>query len=261
MAAVPLVTPGSAEEPAVRDRTEALSLLAHRVRPARLAREDLLVLKPALADLIGAPGLRRGSVVVVEAAPAAGASSKAVPSGATSVALGLFAGPVSAGAYGAVVGLPDLGLLAAKELGVALDHLVLVPAPDHKAPAVVAALLEAFDLVLVRFPVAPAPAIARRLIARARERRSVLVLAGPGTGTGVWSGAPSLSWPEPPEVRLVARCCAYEGIRQGSGHLLRRRVEVVARRRRVVPAVITRTLVFEGAEIALAPLAGAQCRR
>jgi len=44
----------------------------------------------------------------------------------------------------AVLGLPDLGIVAADELGVALEHLVLVANPERRAAAAVfAALIEA----------------------------------------------------------------------------------------------------------------------
>src|SRR6266542_2235798 len=72
--------------------------------------------------------------------------------------------------------------------------------------AVVAALLDAIDVVLVRPPARLSAAVARRLAARARERRSVLLLVGAG-------------WPIPPDLRLAVTASQWEGLGQGDGRL------------------------------------------
>src|SRR4030095_8831767 len=114
---------------------------------------------PALQPLLPGRGLRRGTTVTV-------ASSAAL-------ALALVAGASAAGSWVGAVGLPDLGIVAAAETGIDLERLALVPSPGARAwPAVVAALLDAVDVVLVRSPPGLPAAQARRLIARARERRS-----------------------------------------------------------------------------------------
>ena len=72
--------------------------------------------------------------------------------GATSLALALAAGASQAGSWVAAVGLGSLGLVAAAELGVALDRLVLVADPGRERTgwaSVVAALVDGFDVVLV----------------------------------------------------------------------------------------------------------------
>jgi hypothetical protein len=99
--------------------------------------------------------------------------------------------------------------------------VVAPPEPDRWA-AVVAALVEGFDVVLVGPPSRVRPVEARRLVARVRERRSVLVEVG-------W---PPGLWPEAPEVTLAAECCEWEGIGEGWGHCRARRVEVEATGRR-----------------------------
>jgi hypothetical protein len=108
-----------------------------------------------------------------------------------------------------VVGCPALGLLAAAEAGIVLERLVLVPDPGPRWPVVVAALVDALDVVAVRPPVrgaatgtAGAP---RRLTARARERGCVLVPVGEG-----WEGA---------DLRLAAAERSFHGLGQGHGHL------------------------------------------
>jgi hypothetical protein len=78
---------------------------------------------------------------------------------------------------------------------------------------VVAALLDAVDVVLVRPPPRlPAPH-ARRLAARARERGAVLVPLGP--------------WSEPADLRLAVTASAWQGLGQGHGRLHSRQVEVL----------------------------------
>ena len=185
------------------------------VRPVALAEERLLPVLPTLSGLLPGGGLRRGSTVAV--------------AGGTSLALALLAGPSAAGSWAAVVGVPALGLVAAAEAGVAVDRLGLVPAPGTEWPAVVAALLDALDVVVVRVPDrAVRAADARRLAARARERGTVVVLAG----------RPAVAaWPEGPDLQLTLGDPGWEGLGPGHGHLQRRRVhlEVSGRREAARP--------------------------
>ncbi|MEV6606665.1 hypothetical protein [Kutzneria sp. NPDC051319] len=132
-----------------------------------------------LAGLLPWGGLRRGSTVVVR--------------GSTTLLFALLAAATAEGSWAAVVGMPDLGLVAADELGVVVHRLALVPAPGPELVAVTAALLDGLDLVAVARQ--PAPAEARRLSARARNRGSVLIPLGswPGAdleldGSGRWQG-------------------------------------------------------------------------
>ena len=188
--------------------------LVERAQPVALAGERLLPVLPALRPLLPAGGLRRGSVVTVGAAGAAGA-------GATSLALSLLAAASAEGSWGAAVGLPALGLAAAAELGVVLERFPLVasPGPEPGGPGgwawVVAALLDACDVVLARPVRGLRAADARRLTARVRERAGVLVVVGDG-------------WSEPAEIRLTVVSSTWEGVGRGHGRLRARRVEVVA---------------------------------
>jgi len=171
-----------------------------------MAGERLLPVLPVLESLFPVRGLKRGSVVSV--------------SGSTSLALSLLAAASAQGSWCAGVGLPALGLAAAAELGVVLERFPLVPSPGRASGAggwawVVAALVDAFDVVLARPPAHLKAADARRLTARARERGAVLVVSGRG-------------WPEPAEVQLTVASGVWEGVGQGHGRLRARRVEVVA---------------------------------
>jgi hypothetical protein len=186
---------------AVGEGQAAAPELKNLARPVSLARERTLPLLPALSDLLPEGGLRRGSTVAV--------------SGGTSLALALLAGPSQAGSWCAAVGLPSLGLVAAAEVGVALERFPMVARPGEEWPAVVAALLEAVDVVLVCLPRHVRTGDARRLVARARERGAVLVTTGP-------SGALSA------DVRLSVAAATWDGLGQGHGRLRARRIDVVA---------------------------------
>ena len=177
----------------------ALREIAGRVQPVTLAEDQLLPVLPALEGLFPGGGLRRGATVAVV--------------GSTSLVLAVLAGPSAAGSWCGVVGMPWLGLAAAAEMGVALDRLALVPVPGQEWPTVVAALLDAFDVVVVRPPGRVRIRDGRRLGARARERGAVLV------PVGGWEGA---------DVRLRVESGAWEGIGEGHGHLEARRVAVRA---------------------------------
>jgi len=61
----------------------------------------------------------------------------------------MLAAPSEAGSWAAVVRLPDLGLLAAHECGVALVRLAVVPNPGPEWAVVVDALLDGLDIVVV----------------------------------------------------------------------------------------------------------------
>ena len=187
-----------------------LRALAERVAPTALARDRTLPVLPALTGLVGA-GLRRGATATVAGGPGLGA---------TSLAFALVAAATQAGSWAAVVGLPAAHAPAAASLGVAIERLALVPdaATLGHWPTVVAALLDGVDLVVVAVPSGLRAPDARRLVARARERGSVLVPLVP-------AGA---SWVEGADVRLRVTAATWHGLGDGHGFLQAREVEVAA---------------------------------
>ena len=200
-----------------RARVEHLRALVDRTRPVSLAEQRVLPVLPALEELFavgpaGVGGLRRGSVVGVSG-----------HSGATALALALAAGPTRSGSWGAFVGLPELGWAAAGELGVDLGRVVVVRPTDRARATVIAALVDAFDVVVCGFDGMPSATEARRLAARARERGSVLVVVG-GRAGGV--GRARRAWPAAAEVQLTVVEAAWSGLGEGAGHLRERRVVV-----------------------------------
>jgi hypothetical protein len=198
---------------------ESLALLAERTRPVSSSQTRLLPVIPPLVGLFPDGSLRRGSTIVVTGLAAAG-SSAGNAGGGISVALALLAAASSAGCWCALVGLPGLGAVAADDIGIDLARLAVVPRPNAAWAEVTAALIDGVDLVVLCPPFPPRPAMARRLVARTRERRSVLVVAGRS------------GWPEHPDVHLSVRDMRWDGVGAGEGYLSRRRMTVTATGRR-----------------------------
>lgn len=199
------------------DRSSALAALAaagEQARPLVLARSRTLPVAPALSGLLPDGALRRGSSVLVEAAEGAG--------GATALALALVAEASAAGSWVGAVGAPSLGLAAVAEAGVALERLVVVDPPAAEVATVVAALVDAVDVVCVPVSRLPRPADVRRIAARAREQGAVVVWLPPTVRTGRAASPPA-------DVRFTVTASAWEGpAGAGAGRLTARRVEVVA---------------------------------
>ena len=189
----------------------ALQALGERIRPLSAAGERVLEAPEVLAALMPQRGLARGTTVA------------AVGAAATSVALALAGPSTATGSWVAVVGLPELGLAAASELGVDLERVLLVADPGRSAwPSTVAALLDAAELVLVRPPGPVSVGVQRRLTARARDRGSVLLQVGGDIGR----------WTSAPDLVVSASDPRWSGLGVGHGHLRARQVTVEVSGRR-----------------------------
>ena len=169
-----------------RDRTTAL---AHAVQTADDAAaldggaDRVLPAAPAIAEqlLPWSGGFRRGATVAVV--------------GSSSLLLAIIAGAMNdTTSWAAVVGMPTLGMLAAAEAGVDLDRIGLVPQAGPDWPKIVAALLDGLDLVVVAPPPDTAAGTVRSLMARARERQSVLITTRPWPGCDLVIERTSLAW-------------------------------------------------------------------
>jgi hypothetical protein len=190
----------------------ALSALAERTRPVAASRTRLLPVLPALAGLLPDGALRRGSTLTV---------GRPGDDGTLSLALSLVAAASASGSWCALIGHPALGAVAAADLGMDLGRLALLPRPGAAWAEATATVLEGVDLVVLCPPFAPHPAMARRLVARVRERKAVLIVV-PGRA----------GWPEPPDLRLQVDGAAWEGVDAGRGHLRRRQLTVTVAGRR-----------------------------
>jgi hypothetical protein len=164
-----------------------------------LSDAGLLPALPALRELLPMGALQRGSVV------AAG--------GWGMLCLALAAGPVASGAWCAVAGIAEFGVVAAADAGLDPARLLLIPDLGPNWSQAVASLLDGCDLVLLRPPGRPSAGTRRKLEAAARRYGAVLLVAGD------WEGA---------QVRLQITSQAWTGIGAGHGRLRGRRVQVMA---------------------------------
>ena len=189
-------------ESAVSDRQRILADLRHKISPSAVLSDagtkpghQVLAVPAPLAEILPRGGLPRGGVVSL------GGSS-----GSISLLLTLLATPVNA--WSALVGMPDVGLLAAAELGVDLDRIVLIPDPGPDVLQVLSVLADGVDLIAVGPPpgsaFGAAPARLRVLTARLRQSGSVLLVHGQ------WPGA---------ELVLESRVQGWSGLDRGHGRL------------------------------------------
>ena len=128
----------------------------------------------------------------------------AVLSGARSLMLRMVAAATAEGGHAAIVGQPDVGLLAAVEMGADLSRIAVIPHPGSDPVEVAAVLLDGLDLVVLALAGRSVPmSRARAVTARARQKGCTLLVTG-----GDWQGA---------SVRLDARVCGYEMVGAGGG--------------------------------------------
>lgn len=127
-----------------------------------------------------------------------------VITGSMSLLLALLAMSQGSSDWVAVVGAPDVGMLAAADAGVALERVALVPTAGEDPAGVVAALLDGMTYVVVGPDARFTGSERRRLLARARERGSGLVSVAP------WEQA---------AVRLDVVGHRWAGTEAGDGYL------------------------------------------
>jgi hypothetical protein len=168
-----------------------------------------LPVPPSLADVLPS-ALPRGTVAVL--------------TGARSLPLSMVATVTAAGQNAAIIGQPDIGLLAAVEMGADLGRLALIPDPGTDPVEVAAVLMDGLDLVVLglgRRSVPPSRA--RAVSARAHQKGCALLVVD-----GDWPGA---------QLRLEARVDGYEttmgDVAPGFGRISRVRIDVCARGRAV----------------------------
>jgi hypothetical protein len=145
--------------------------------------------------------------------------------------LALAAGASAAGAWCAVAGVPQLGMVAAAGVGLDPARMLVVPELGAGWPQVVISLLDGCELVLLRPPGRPPAGVRRKLEASLRRCGGVLVVVGD------WEGA---------QARLLVTRQEWAGIGMGHGRLRARRVQVVAAGRGGASRTRTRWLWLPG---------------
>jgi hypothetical protein len=180
----------------LRRKMAAISGKVGQGRRGQMGSNDVL---PQSESLLPLPGSSDA-----EALPTAlPRGTVAVLAGARSLALGMVASVTAAGGHAAIVGQPDIGLLAAVEMGADLSRLAVIPEPGADPIEVAAVLMDGMDLVLLGLGGRCVPATrARAVVARARQKGCTLLVTG-----GDWQGA---------TARLEARVSGYE-VTGGSG--------------------------------------------
>lgn len=139
----------------------------------------------------------------------------AVLLGARSLPLSMVAAVTAAGGNAAIVGQPDVGLLAAVEMGADLSRLAVIPDPGTDPVEVAAVLMDGMDLIVLALGGRSVPLTrARAVVARARQKGCTLLVTN-----GDWQGA---------SIRLEARVCGYETTsdKPGFGRISKVRLEV-----------------------------------
>ena len=92
-------------------------------------------------------------------------------SGARSLPLSMVAAVTAAGGNAAIVGQPDVGLLAAVEMGADLSRLAVIPDPGTDPVEVAAVLMDGMDLIVLALGGRSVPLTrARAVVARARRK-------------------------------------------------------------------------------------------
>ena len=119
----------------------------------------------ALKSLFPQGGLLTGAVYSVDSS--------------ASLLWSLLAETTQKGTWCAVVGMPDVGLAAAEELGVNLDRLVLVPSPGAQWMAVLGALIDVVGVCALGSVPPPSDRALSTLYGRLRERQSTVLVRSP----------------------------------------------------------------------------------
>ena len=191
------------------------SLLAERfpALTAVAASERTLPVHESLIELL--PALQRGSTIAC--------SGRA----GVSLALALATAPSREGAWVGIAGLPELGLCAAADMGLALERLVMV-AGDPPWVDVLAAMIDGFDVIVIGQQTCHTTSrlngklnggAVRRLQARAQSRGVVMLTVGvPAFGA---------------DLRLTADDDQWIGLGNGHGVATGRRVLVELSGRRM----------------------------
>lgn len=141
-----------------------------RIAPIVLAAEQVLPVPEIFHSLLPGGGLQRGWTTRVDG----GASARAL-------AWALLGQVTTSGGWIAAVDVPGISLSAAREVGVAIERVLVVTSPNAATwSATIGALIGAVDAIVFGSPLHRVqPSEYRRMASRCRERGTVLVELAP----------------------------------------------------------------------------------
>ncbi|WP_312870449.1 hypothetical protein [Gordonia asplenii] len=143
---------------------------------------ELLTVPQVLAELLPHNGIARGTVMSAD--------------GARSMIVAVIAAVSGAGGQVAVVGMPQLSMLSAEEMGADLSRIAVIDDPGPDPVEIGGILLDGMDLVVLGLGGASVPPSRAKVLAgRARKQSSVLLVTD-----GRWPGA---------QLRLSTRVTSY----------------------------------------------------
>jgi len=177
----------------------AIAALQQQIRSLEASgiSERVFPVSEVVQELFPEGGLRRGVVYQCDSS--------------ASLIWSLLAESSRQGVWCAVVGLPDLGVAAAEDMGVNVDRVVLVPTPGNQWLSVIAALSDVVGIVVLGAVPAPSERMLATLTGRLREREVTLLV--------------SSEWPRT-EARLSVSAQQWEGLGRGHGMLCEHRVSL-----------------------------------
>ncbi len=180
---------------ALRARMAAIPGRVGSIEPPPLPTSSASTVIPVpggLGEALPEGGLPRGGVVAC--------------TGRSTPLLGLLAAVTAAGEWVAVIGQPQLGLLAFTEMNGDLTRLAHIPDLKGEDPLTIAAvLLDGVDVVVLDVAGDAPPSRMRAVLARLRSHDGVLVVTGPG-----WAR---------PDLEIRCELAEYDGLGRGRGRL------------------------------------------
>ena len=214
---------------------EILKAQGLTVAPVVLAKEQLLAVPEPFHSLLPGAGLQRGWTVRIE-----GAVSSRV------LAWALLSKVTRSGGWVAIVDVPGLALSAAREVGLAIERVIVVSSMGSQAGAnrgargeseawssTIDALIGSVDAIVFGSPRHRiTPSTYRKMASRCRERGTVMVELA-------WSlpdsRSRSRSVTNLPEVDVSFQVTTsnWEGVGEGHGRVVARRLDVLVTGRRV----------------------------
>ena len=185
-----------ADSPTGEAASERVRELRQRIQQLQQTKPDARTLPthPAIARLLPGGALRQGAVYSVQ--------------NSTALIMTLLAAPSAAGSWAGIVGVPEFGIEAARDFGIDLERLALVPHPGDQW---IAALADAMSIVVTKPPRRASDISISRLAARLRRRGTTLIVLG--------------TWPHS-EAMLSLHDTHWHGIGAGHGHLQARQATV-----------------------------------